>query len=181
MQRISGETLCASVSSEHYVQPRTKKPTWQNTHRYSTTSAYSLTSPSAPPRCPLSSHPTISRESRDQVFRDSSSTDILRCQGVKTIARSLRGAIRLVSSAWLVLKWRWQTALAAVRWRPLQTPPQKCASISCGWIPSAARISTTTSFDASRTALFASFMVCPNKASIQGSSFRISSGEAKMK
>ncbi len=31
-----------------------KKPTWRNTRRYSTTSAYSLTSPSAPPSCSLS-------------------------------------------------------------------------------------------------------------------------------
>ena len=36
-----------------------KKPTWQNTRRYSTTSAYSLTSPSALPGCSSSSHPTL--------------------------------------------------------------------------------------------------------------------------
>jgi hypothetical protein len=35
-----------------------KKPTWSHAQRHSTTSAYSLTSPSAPPSCPLSSHPT---------------------------------------------------------------------------------------------------------------------------
>jgi hypothetical protein len=38
-------------------RPRTKKPTWRNTRRYSTTSAYSLTSPPKPPGCSLSSHP----------------------------------------------------------------------------------------------------------------------------
>jgi hypothetical protein len=37
-----------------------KKPTWSNTKRYSTTSAYSLTSPPARPDRPLSSHPTTS-------------------------------------------------------------------------------------------------------------------------
>ena len=35
-----------------------KKPMWRNTRRRSTTSAYSLTSPSARPGCSLSSHPT---------------------------------------------------------------------------------------------------------------------------
>jgi hypothetical protein len=39
---------------------RRKKPTWRNALRHSTTSAYSLTSPSAQPSCPLSSHPTNS-------------------------------------------------------------------------------------------------------------------------
>src|SRR5271157_2538678 len=37
-----------------------KKPTWRNTQRYSTTSAYSSTSPPAWPGCPLPSHPTTS-------------------------------------------------------------------------------------------------------------------------
>ena len=39
-----------------------KKPTWRNTLRYSTTSAYSLTSPPARPGCSLSSHPTTSNQ-----------------------------------------------------------------------------------------------------------------------
>ena len=37
-----------------------KKPTWWNTHRYSTTSAYSLTSPPVGPGCSSSSLPTTS-------------------------------------------------------------------------------------------------------------------------
>jgi hypothetical protein len=37
-----------------------KKPTWQNTRRYSTTSAYSSTSPPAGPGCYSPSHPTTS-------------------------------------------------------------------------------------------------------------------------
>ena len=41
-----------------------KKPTWPNTLGYSTTSAYSSTSPPAKPGCPSSSRPT----SRIQVF-----------------------------------------------------------------------------------------------------------------
>src|SRR5579862_1704045 len=51
-----------------------KKPTWRNTRRYSTTSAYSLTSLPARPGCPQSSHPTISLESRGQLRRRSSHT-----------------------------------------------------------------------------------------------------------
>ena len=35
-----------------------KKPTWQNTRRHSTTSAYSSTNPSAKPSCSSFSHPT---------------------------------------------------------------------------------------------------------------------------
>lgn len=35
-----------------------KKPTWQNTLRYSATSAYLLTGLPAQTGCPLSSHPT---------------------------------------------------------------------------------------------------------------------------
>jgi hypothetical protein len=54
-----------------------KRPTWRNTRRYSATSAYSLTSPPARPGCSLSSHPTISLDSRDQVRRDSSTSIIL--------------------------------------------------------------------------------------------------------
>src|SRR5207237_3555619 len=43
------------------VSPQSKKkPTWWNTLRYSTTSAYSLTSPPARPGCSSSSHPTTS-------------------------------------------------------------------------------------------------------------------------
>src|SRR5271157_5017724 len=37
-----------------------KKPAWRNTQRYSTTSAYSSTSPPAKPGCPLPGHPTTS-------------------------------------------------------------------------------------------------------------------------
>ena len=37
-----------------------KKPTWWNTRRYSTTSAYSSTSPPTQPGCPSSSRPTTS-------------------------------------------------------------------------------------------------------------------------
>ena len=48
----------------------TKKPTWRNTRRYSTTSAYSTTSPPARPGCSPSSHPTTSLESREQVRCD---------------------------------------------------------------------------------------------------------------
>ena len=40
----------------------TTKPTWRNTRRYSTTSAYSLTNPPARPGCSLFSHPTFSLE-----------------------------------------------------------------------------------------------------------------------
>jgi len=46
---------------QHRSDPRqnkTKKPTWSNTRRCSTTSAYSSTSPPAQPGCSLSSHPT---------------------------------------------------------------------------------------------------------------------------
>ncbi len=35
-----------------------RKPTWRNTQRYSTTSAYSLTGPPVRPGCPSSSRPT---------------------------------------------------------------------------------------------------------------------------
>ena len=37
-----------------------KKPAWQNTLRYSTTPAYSLSGPPADPVCPISSFPTTS-------------------------------------------------------------------------------------------------------------------------
>jgi hypothetical protein len=42
-------------------QRKQKKPTRQNTLRFSATSAYSLTSPPAPPGCSLFSHPIFSR------------------------------------------------------------------------------------------------------------------------
>src|SRR5258708_5916995 len=42
--------------------PKEKKPTWWNTLRYSTTSAYSLTDPPVRPGYPSSSHPTTSRQ-----------------------------------------------------------------------------------------------------------------------
>ena len=49
-----------------------KKPTWRNTLRYSTTSAYSLTNPPEVPGCPSPSHPTTAlekpRSSIAQVF-----------------------------------------------------------------------------------------------------------------
>ena len=42
----------------------TKKPTWLNTHRCSTTSVYSSTSSPAKPGCSSSSHPTTSFEAK---------------------------------------------------------------------------------------------------------------------
>ena len=42
--------------------PKRKKPTWRNTLRYSTTSAYSPTSLSAQPSCSSSSHPTTANQ-----------------------------------------------------------------------------------------------------------------------
>ena len=45
-------------SSRLACRQERKKPTRSNTRRYSTTSAYSSTSPPAPPGCPSSSHPT---------------------------------------------------------------------------------------------------------------------------
>jgi hypothetical protein len=44
--------------SERLAPQKTKKPTWRNTRRYSATSAYSSTSPSANPSCSSFSHPT---------------------------------------------------------------------------------------------------------------------------
>jgi hypothetical protein len=44
--------------------PTQKKPTWRNTLKYSSTSAYSLTSPLAQPACSLPSHPATSINSR---------------------------------------------------------------------------------------------------------------------
>jgi hypothetical protein len=55
-----------------------KKPTWQNTRRHSTTSAYSSTRPPAGPGCSLSSHPTISLENGDQLRRNPSTVKIVR-------------------------------------------------------------------------------------------------------
>jgi hypothetical protein len=54
-----GPPLVVAAVPQHRKQ---KKPTWQNTLRYSPTSAYSLTSPPARPGCPLSSHPTTSNQ-----------------------------------------------------------------------------------------------------------------------
>jgi hypothetical protein len=50
-RQLAGTVLC---------RRKQKKPTWWNTRRYSTTSAYSSTSPPARPGCPLASHPTTS-------------------------------------------------------------------------------------------------------------------------
>ena len=62
-------------NTSHRLRPfmlgKRKKPTWRNTRRYSTTSAYSLTSPSAGPGRSLSSHPTNSLESRGQCVAPS--------------------------------------------------------------------------------------------------------------
>src|SRR5207247_10663527 len=41
-------------------ESKKKKPTWSNTLRYSTTSAYSSTGPPARPSCPSPRHPTYS-------------------------------------------------------------------------------------------------------------------------
>ena len=49
----SGFLVCTSKTASK------KKPTWWNTLRHSTTSAYSSTSPPVRPGCPLSRHPTI--------------------------------------------------------------------------------------------------------------------------
>ena len=57
---VSGLPVAVIVNNLH--RQERKKPTWRNTRRYSTTSAYSLTSPSAHPGCSLSSHPTTSLE-----------------------------------------------------------------------------------------------------------------------
>ncbi len=64
-----------------------KKPTWWNTQGYSTTSAYSSTSLPAQPGCSLSSHPTTSLESREQVYRHSPSTIIVCRLGAKAIGQ----------------------------------------------------------------------------------------------
>ena len=46
------------MDSDRPATQKTKKPTWRNTRRYSTTSAYSSTNLSARPSCSSSSHPT---------------------------------------------------------------------------------------------------------------------------
>ena len=57
-----GRTLFSGCG-QVLARPENKnKPTWRNTRRYSTTSAYWLTSPLARPSPALSSHPTISLE-----------------------------------------------------------------------------------------------------------------------
>ena len=52
----SGASLVPATAGCH--RKRKKKPTWQNTQRHSTTSAYLLTSPPDQPGCPLPSRPT---------------------------------------------------------------------------------------------------------------------------
>ena len=54
-----GSPVAVAAIPQHRKQ---KKPTWQNTLRYSTTSAYSSTSPPAPPSCSLASHPTTANQ-----------------------------------------------------------------------------------------------------------------------
>ena len=73
--KVSTGTFARPVTSRFAFAPRltasgmtlrvmpdaqTKRPTWRNTHRYSTTSAYSLTSPPEWSGCSPSSHPTTS-------------------------------------------------------------------------------------------------------------------------
>ena len=73
------------VNALHHQEQ--KKPTWWNTQGYSTTSAYSSTSLPAQPGCSLSSHPTTSLESREQVYRHSPSTIIVCRLGAKAIGQ----------------------------------------------------------------------------------------------
>jgi hypothetical protein len=77
-----------------------KKPTWWNTRRHSTTSAYSSTGPPARPGCPSSSFPTTSTETEigaDRNQADSVPLIILRVGAVK--AR----AIEALRNSFLVL------------------------------------------------------------------------------
>ena len=60
-----------------------KKPTWRDTRRYSTTSAYSSTSPPVGLGCSLSSHPTTLLESHDPLCHNSSNAIIVRRFGAK--------------------------------------------------------------------------------------------------
>ena len=58
--RLDFVIAIASVACGRPVTPQErKKPTWSNTQRDSTTSAYSATSPPVGPGCPSSSRPTI--------------------------------------------------------------------------------------------------------------------------
>ena len=68
---VSWYAVRAAIVNVVHDQER-KKPTWGNTRRCFTTSAYSSTSPPAWPSCSLSSLPTVSLENCEQVRRDSS-------------------------------------------------------------------------------------------------------------
>ena len=69
--------LTVQTSLDHGGRHEQKKPTWRNTRRYSTTSAYSSTSPPARPGCSLSSHPTIALEGGGQLRRTPSTVGIV--------------------------------------------------------------------------------------------------------
>ena len=58
LRKLRGVFISVAPSEERAK----KKPTWRNTRRCSTTSAYSSTSPPAEPGCSLSSHPTTSTQ-----------------------------------------------------------------------------------------------------------------------
>ena len=79
--RTSSPTVVANVLHNQ----EQKKPTWRNTQRYSTTSAYSSTSPPALPSCSLSSHPTIRWRAATNIATSSSSNVIIcRHAGIAT-------------------------------------------------------------------------------------------------
>ncbi len=55
---VSGQRALLTSATNFRTEPRQKKPTWPNTRRHSTTSAYSSTGLPARPGCPSPSHPT---------------------------------------------------------------------------------------------------------------------------
>jgi hypothetical protein len=118
-----GPPLVVTAVPQHRKQ---KKPTWRNTQRYSTTSAYSSTSLPLQADCSLSSHPTTLVESRDKMHRILPTAIIVRRQGAKAIEQfaedlggdeqvGLRGRLpvqlqRAFGSAFSIRPW--MTALA---------------------------------------------------------------------
>ena len=65
----------------------------EHPHRYSTTSAYSPTSPPAEPSCSSSSHPTISLENRGKVYLEPSSIIIVCCKGQNATGPIFNGCL----------------------------------------------------------------------------------------
>ena len=81
------------------VTQGTKKPTWWNTLRYSTTSAYSATSLPERPGCPSSSHPTSLTYISVGVHLDTDGDHIIP-RGAGNASRCKPPHRRLKSFAW---------------------------------------------------------------------------------